>query len=66
MRYINPYLAGGYCNITVADYGLIRLIICFRGLGAKKIINRFYLILLNCKIPFNVIETKKLLETNRV
>ena len=55
IRYIIPYFANGYCSITVANYSSRELApIC-----KKKVINIFYLILLNVKILFGVTGTKK-------
>ena len=62
MRYINPYLMDSYCGITVVNYGLIRLIRFVSRIStqlSKKIINRFYLILQNTKILFDVTGLQK-------
>ena len=51
-----------YCSITIANYELIRLIRFVSQISthlSKKIINIFYLILLNGKISFDVKELKK-------
>jgi len=58
-----------YCSITVANHRLIRLIRLVSQISthlSKKFINKFYLVLLNSKISFDVIGAKKLMETNIV
>jgi hypothetical protein len=50
-----------YCSITVANYGLFRLIKFVSRINthlSKKFIKRFYLILLNDKILFDVMGLK--------
>jgi hypothetical protein len=53
MRYINLWLANGYCSNTIANHGLIRLINFISWISThvwKNFVNKFYLIILNYKI----------------
>ena len=53
-RHINPRLVNGYCSITIANYGLIRLIRFIVSNYThlwKCFANRLYLIYHACKIP---------------
>jgi len=55
MRHVNLWLANDYCSIIVVNYGLIWLIRFVSRISThlcKKIINKFYLIVLNSKIFF--------------
>jgi hypothetical protein len=62
MRYINPWLADGYCSITITDYILIRFI-KFISRISTHLCKRFYKIILfntlkNRKILFSIIRIK--------